>query len=100
MKFDFSSIQFDYNSKVIITYLILSLIAWFLNIISHGKANKLLFENYRSSWLNPLTYVRLFTHSIGHENWDHLVGNFLYILLVGPMIEEKYGSINLLIMLN
>lgn len=99
MKFDFSSIQFDYNSKVIITYLILSLIAWVLNLISHGKTNKLLFENYRSSWLNPLTYVRLFTHSIGHENWDHLVGNFLYILLVGPMIEEKYGSINLLIML-
>lgn len=93
------NIQFDYNSKVIITYLIISLIACLLNYLTHGSSNKLLFSSYRSSPLNPLTYLRLFTHSIGHRDWEHLVNNFLYILLIGPMIEEKYGSINLLIML-
>ena len=99
INFDFSTIKFDYNSKVIITYLFICLIAWFLNIITRGKTTKWIFECYRSSPLNPLTYVRLFTHSIGHKDIDHLIGNFLYILLVGPMIEEKYGSINLIIML-
>ena len=99
MEFDFNSIQFDYNSFVILTYLFISLGAWFLNCITRGWSNKTFFECYRSSPLNPLTYVRLFTHSIGHTNWEHFVGNFLYILLVGPMIEEKYGSINLIIML-
>lgn len=98
MKFNFN-LQFDYNSPVIITYLIVSLLAWFLNSITKGKTNKLFFMNYRSSIWNPLTYVRLFTHSIGHKNWDHFVSNFLYILLIGPMIEEKYGSLNLIIML-
>lgn len=98
MNIDLSKIQFDYNSKVIISYLFICIGAWLLNKITFGKTNKLFFENYRSSPFNPLTYVRLFTHCIGHENWDHLVGNFLYILLVGPMIEEKYGSINLIIM--
>lgn len=93
------NIQYDYNSPVIITYLIISIVAWFLNIITKGKSNKVLFTNYRSSPLNPLTYIRLFTHCIGHKDWDHLASNFLYILLIGPMIEEKYGSINLLIML-
>lgn len=93
------NIQFDYNSPVIITYLIISLIACLLNYLTQGASNKLLFSNYRSSPLNPLTYLRLFTHSIGHRDWDHLVNNFLYILLIGPMLEEKYGSINLLIML-
>ena len=96
--FDIKSIQFDYNSKVILTYLFVCIIAWFMNKITLGKSNKLLFESYRSSPFNPLTYIRLFTHSIGHKDWEHLVGNFLYILLVGPMIEEKYGSINLIIM--
>ena len=95
---DLSNIQFDYNSKVIITYLLICLGAWFLNIITRGTTNKLFFSNYRSSPLNPLTYIRLFTHSIGHQDLDHLISNFLYILLVGPMIEEKYGSINLIIM--
>lgn len=98
MNFDFNSLQFDYNSKVILTYLFISLGAWFLNFITRGASNKLLFSNYRSSWWNPLTYVRLFTHCIGHKDWDHFVSNFLYILLIGPMIEEKYGSINLILM--
>ncbi len=98
INFDFSTIKFDYNSVVIITYLFISLGAWLLNIISRGKTNKWFFECYRSSPLNPLTYVRLFTHCIGHKDIDHLIGNFLYILLVGPMIEEKYGSVNLIIM--
>jgi len=92
------NIQFDYNSPVILTYLFLSLGAWFLNHITRGKTNKLFFSCYRSSLLNPLTYIRLFTHAIGHKDLDHLIHNFLFILLVGPMIEEKYGSIPLIIM--
>ena len=98
MSFSIKNIQFDYNSVVIISYLLLSLLAWILNTITHGKANKYFFSSYRSSLINPLTYLRLFTHSIGHANWDHFVHNFIYILLIGPMIEEKYGSINLIIM--
>lgn len=93
------TINFDYNSPVIITYLVISVIAWLLNIITSGKSNKLLFTSYRSSIFNPLTYIRLFTHSIGHVDLSHLIHNFLFILLIGPMIEEKYGSINLLVML-
>lgn len=99
MEFDFNSLKFDYNSPVILTYLFICLGAWFLNWITRGWSNKTFFESYRSSFFNPLTYIRLFTHSIGHKDFDHFVGNFLYILLVGPMIEEKYGSINLIIML-
>lgn len=94
-----NNIQFDYNSPVIITYLVLSLIAWFLNTITRGRTNKLFFSSYRSSLLNPLTYVRWITHSIGHKDIDHLIHNFLFILLIGPMVEEKYGSLNLIIML-
>ena len=93
------TINFDYNSPVIITYLVISVIAWLLNCITGGKSNKLLFTSYRSSPFNPLTYIRLFTHAIGHMDLTHLIHNFLFILLIGPMIEEKYGSINLLVML-
>ena len=67
--------------------------------ITLGKSNILLFSSYRSSIFNPLTYIRLFTHVLGHENWRHLSNNFVYILLIGPMLEEKYGTYNLLIMI-
>jgi len=48
---------------------------------------------------NPLDYVRLFTHVIGHSSWAHLMGNFAFILLLGPILEEKYGSMGLFIMI-
>ncbi len=89
----------QYNSVLILSYFFLSLVVLLLNKITSGKSNDLLFSSYRSSLLNPLTYIRLVTHAIGHLNWRHFSSNFLYILLIGPMIEEKYGTINLLIMM-
>jgi len=89
----------EYNSIVVLSFFFLSLLVLIINKITKGKSNKLLFSSYRSSLLNPLTYVRLFTHVLGHQNRTHFTNNFLYILLIGPMIEEKYGSINLLKMI-
>ena len=92
------NINLQYNSLLILSYFFLSLLAFILNAITKGKSNKLLFSTYRDSIFNPMMYIRLFTHAIGHENWNHLKNNFLMILLIGPALEEKYGSINLLIM--
>jgi len=44
-------------------------------------------------------WVTIFTHIIGHGNWSHLINNFTLILLIGPMLEENYGSGELLIMI-
>ncbi|MBP5598962.1 MAG: rhomboid family intramembrane serine protease, partial [Lachnospiraceae bacterium] len=51
-----------------------------------------LFVTYHSSLKSPLTYLRFFTHVLGHAGWDHYIGNTMYLLLLGPMLEEKYGS--------
>jgi membrane associated rhomboid family serine protease len=48
---------------------------------------------------NPLDYLRLLTHVIGHSSWAHLMGNFAFILLLGPILEEKYRSTSLFIMM-
>jgi len=37
-------------------------------------------------------WINLFTHVIGHADWSHLISNFTLILLIGPMLEENYGS--------
>jgi len=50
------------------------------------------------SFSSGLDYVRIFTHIIGHISWEHLIGNFAIILLIGPILEEKYGSVSILIM--
>ena len=89
----------SYNSKVIISFFIISFISFIFKVLTKNKTNDLLFSSYKSSMLNPLTYVRLVTHIFGHANWQHFMNNFLYILLIGPMIEEKYGSYKLMIMI-
>jgi membrane associated rhomboid family serine protease len=48
---------------------------------------------------NPRSWITLFTHVAGHAGWSHLVSNFMVILLIGPILEEYYGSLHLLIMI-
>ena len=39
------------------------------------------------------------SHVAGHQDWTHLVANFSLILLIGPILEEKYHTGPLLIMM-
>ena len=80
------------NAPVTLTFAALCVVATALGVFTGGTATRLLFSTYRASLLNPLMYVRLFTHVLGHAGWDHLIGNMSYILLLGPLLEEKYGS--------
>lgn len=48
---------------------------------------------------DPIDYVRLLTHVIGHSSWAHLMGNFAFILLLGPILEEKYGRSTMVLMI-
>jgi GlpG protein len=46
--------------------------------------------------LNPLTYIRFIGHVFGHSGWQHFIGNIMLILVIGPLLEEKYGFRNIL----
>jgi GlpG protein len=84
--------RITFNAPAVLGFAALCLCATILDQLTGGAANRLAFSTYRSSPLSPLTYVRLFTHVLGHAGWDHLIGNMSYILLLGPLLEEKYGS--------
>ena len=68
------------------------LLALLLGNWTSGAATTQYFSVYRSSLADPLTYVRFFGHVLGHSGYDHYMGNMLLLLLVGPGLEEKYGS--------
>lgn len=84
------------NAPITLTFSALCFIATILGLVTHGYLQRLLFMTSRTSFLNPLTYLRLFTHVIGHSSIEHFVGNISYILLLGPILEEKYGPIKIL----
>ena len=68
---------FHYNSYVTLTFFFSSLAVLILNTITFGAANKYIFSTEKKSLLNPLTYVRLFTHILGHSDWNHFMNNFM-----------------------
>ena len=84
--------QLQYNSPVILTFFLLSLGALFLGQWTGGWTTKHLFCVYRGSLKDPLFYIRLFGHVLGHASWDHFLNNMLLLLVIGPPMEEKYGS--------
>ncbi len=102
--------RITYNSPVVLTYTLICTIIILLDTpfsttaISNGKAvaqagtvctNFFMVYPFGTAMMdlyNPLTYFRLFSHALGHAGWEHLVGNFTFILLLGPILEEKYGS--------
>ena len=57
----------------------------------------MLFGARRTSIFDPMQYVRLFTHVVVHSSISHYVGNFMMILAIGPMVEEKYGGARLVL---
>ena len=81
-----------FNAPVILTFALLSLLALLMGNWTNGAATHQYFSVYRSSLSDPLTYVRFIGHVLGHADYEHYMGNMLLLLLVGPGLEEKYGS--------
>lgn len=88
--------KLQYNSPVILTFFLASLAVLLLDMLTRGWTTVHLFCVYRSSLGDPLFYVRLVGHVLGHGGWDHFLGNMTLLLVVGPPLEEKYGSLPLL----
>lgn len=93
------SIRIRYNSPVILTFVLISLGALALAKLTSGQSNALVFSVYNSSTQDPLTYVRMIAHVFGHADWTHFSSNIMFMLLLGPILEEKYGSLNLSIII-
>ncbi|MDE6798210.1 MAG: rhomboid family intramembrane serine protease [Ruminococcus sp.] len=94
-----SGLKISYNSPVVLGFTLICLISLVLSSITHGASNHLVFSVYRSSLLSPLTYIRFFGHIFGHADWGHFVGNMTYILLLGPLLEEKYGKTDMIMII-
>jgi len=89
-------LKISFNSPIILGFVILSFIVYLADNLTGGFSTRLLFSVYRSSFIDPFTYFRFFGHVLGHANLDHFLGNIMLILVIGPMLEEKYGSANIL----
>lgn len=89
--------KIKYNAPVVLSYAIVSICV--LAFTGNAVIAKYFSSPAHLSFSNPYFYLKLVSYIAGHANWTHLIGNLMIILLVGPLLEEKYGSGKLLEMI-
>lgn len=92
-----AKLRITYNAPVVLTFTLAAVVAFVL-MQSLGQSATLWF----SAWprlVDTRSYVGLVSHILGHASWEHLLGNFMLILLLGPILEERHGSVSLLVMI-
>ena len=90
-----SRLRITFNAPAVLTFALACVAVQVVNVLTHGAGNRVLFSTYRASLLNPLTWLRCVTHVLGHADWNHLLNNMMLLLVLGPMLEEKYGTSNI-----
>ena len=92
-------LRVTFNAPLVLAFALLCTLVTILDQLTGRKSISMIFSTYASSFSDPMTYVRLFTHVLGHASFAHLVSNMAYILLLGPALEEKYGAKKLLLVI-
>jgi len=85
-------IIFQYNAPTTLTFALIALIVLIASYFLGSSFTYKFFCVFRSSLLDPLTYLRFFTHVLGHADLAHYTGNIVLMLTLGPTLEERYGS--------
>ena len=100
--------RITYNAPVVLTFCIIATVIFFLGkycftglteafFVVRGKGSLEIPDAF--SFTNPLDYFRLLFHVFGHTDFVHLSGNLCFLLLLGPVLEQKYGSVKILLMM-
>lgn len=90
--------KITFNAPTILTFCFLCVGVYILNhgigLFTDSFILKPYWEFSEFGW-----YFRLFSNTLGHANAEHLIGNLMYILLLGPLVEEKYGTKKMILLL-
>jgi len=86
-------LRITYNAPVVLSFTIAAVGVFILNYLIPDTRQ----------WFRAVprldgfaSYIALVGHILGHASWAHLIGNFMLILLLGPILEERHGSLPLL----
>lgn len=88
--------QLRYNAPLSLTFsLLAALILALRHVLGPG-----FMDQYFTLWPDfdihhPVSYFRLVSYTLGHFDRNHLLGNLSFLLLLGPILEERYGALHL-----
>lgn len=93
-------ISVDLDAPVTVLFVIVSLVLFFLDsFVFKGKMTAAFMSspaadgNLAFAADKAASYFRLICYAFGAVSWEVLITNLLFVLLLGPSMEERYGSI-------
>lgn len=84
-----------YNAPATLTFALVSATVLLLDQLLFSSLIETWFSAPGAGGFAPAyipSWIRLVTHVAGHADWSHFLGNFSFILLLGPMLEATYGT--------
>ena len=94
--------RIKYNAPLTLTFAIIASLLVLIDQVSGTHLIPTYFMVPGKGMFNTsdvIDWITLLTHTLGHSGWNHLISNMALMLLLGPMLEEKYGSISLFFMI-
>lgn len=100
-------LKFHYDSPVMLTFAFVTLIVFILDAFAlKGKLKDMWLVTptaaggqFPFSFSDFPSILRLFIHVFGYSQNEVLICNLIFILLLGPQMEERYGSVIIGIMI-
>jgi len=82
--------KITFDSKATLILASFSLIGlFFVNTSTESGSIFILNGDFQES--NPVWYISTLTYIFGHADFEHVIGNLSIILLLGPLVELKFG---------
>ena len=99
-KFNFN-LKFSYDAPVTLSFVIICAVLFLLNtyVIKSGALGSLLASPTSQAGSlpfivkQPLSYLRLLLYIFGTADMNTLLTNLIMIIMLGPAMEERYGSV-------
>jgi membrane associated rhomboid family serine protease len=94
--------RIKYNAPTVLTFTFISGAVLILSLTIFPSLTRYWFMVPGRGNFSPRSirnWITLFTHVLGHADLNHLLANFSFILLIGPILESTYGSLSLLFMI-
>ena len=88
-----------YNAPVVLTFALLSTAVLVVDGVTGGRLMPQLALGGTMNVTSVQDWVRMVTYVLGHAGLGHLMSNMMLLLLIGPMLEEKFGARRLLLMI-
>ena len=101
------NLKVSYDAPVTLSFVIICAFFFLLNsfVIKSGALGKILASPTTQAGAlpfivsQPVSYIRLLLHVFGSTDGSGLITNLILVMLLGPAMEERYGSVIIGIMI-